>query len=875
MQLFTILLGILAVFFLPGYTIWLNWYEKVPTKFTLLEVVFGIFLSSVVVLSLPAIFLASVGWFSGELLIGFSTICCLMVIGLRAAKKKNLNPFQHTNWSPTDALAVGLLLVAIMLSPEAYKYLVGGRDHGIYVNTGINIAQTGNIIIQDPDLAALSPESIPHLTQADVSEKASLNSGPWSEGQRMPGFTIRDAANGLVVPHAFHLYPVWIAILYEIGGISWALGTTVLLGLLGTLGIYVTVSRFANKYVSLMTLLLMVMHVTHMWFNQYPTAEILVRFLFWGGFWLFLLLLNTKQLVVALLAGICFGLLHLTKLDTLFVPLSLFIYLFFIWITNRWQRYHLVFVLSYFVTSVLALVYAFTVATVYFLDQMSRVILPQSMAQWMMAAVRGYTYPSDIWRQLFNQSGLWIIVVFVGGGVLAGLLWWLRSWLQKRLRFPPVNLSRVRLGIGVLMGAAFVLVYGLSYYGVAFPKVSTTLALLVLYLTFFGLFLGVIGMCMAVSLKGNGRYHDQSDFATYFLLANTIPLLILGSGTFPDHFWTIRRFIPVVIPTFLFYVAYTLWLFVPKTDKHRWRMILPLGLAVFLLFSYGQTLWPLIKVVEYDTLPAQLNSMSTQFPEDAVLLFDATDGDPANRMSLPLWLLFDHSVYMVQEGSLGAPELESAIKQWIAQGRPVYWLDAKDDSPMAWHELAAHYQETVNIAAPMTEMSLDRIPAVTGTYLASFDIFELDVDATEQSSTVKTMVPLKIPDDAIMTGVDHTELLRAGLWSRGWVSHDLLMQIPYSEAVQNIALLLGSPNSRVDTETELAIYVNDQFQQSVHVTDSVQLVTVPMPANGQQHNPAIALKVETVANSHNEKSSGGQGFYLYWVKVISHQVDAD
>ena len=139
-------------------------------------------------------------------------------------------------WS---AAAIPAVLVALatwmyFAVPPA-EWVLGGRDPGVYMNEGIQIAQRRSLMTTDPLVAAVPPEA------RDLFFPAHDSASYYS--MRFMGFHLRNPDAGTVSGQFPQGFPAWVAIAYGIDGLSGARRVISWWAILGVLGTYFAARR--------------------------------------------------------------------------------------------------------------------------------------------------------------------------------------------------------------------------------------------------------------------------------------------------------------------------------------------------------------------------------------------------------------------------------------------------------------------------------------------------------------------------------------------------------------------------------------------------------------------------------------------------------
>ncbi len=617
---------------------------------------------------------------------------------------------------------VVLLLIGGGLFARPAEMIRGALNSGTYVNAGIALARSGSIVLHDqlmrelrdddPVTFAPDPEARQFLQPLNL-ERYSLNR------LRMPGFYMLEKKSGMVLPQFYSLYPVWLAIGYALFGLGGALMFTPLLALLACLAVYFFTRRLFSTRVALVALAFLIVCPLQIWFARYPVSEIPTELLAFLFFYAFLRFTSTVGRLGALeaaaahedqpagdadaeaalsgltaryfgvLAGVALGELALTRVDFIFYLLPLPIFLLWWRLGRTWRREHTWFAVTAGLLLLQWLVYFIFFAFAYTMDEFHNVILDQRRA-WprllpllyvglIVLVLLDRLQPR--WRPLVGAAGAaiarrrrWLLggLVVVVGAYIGYLYVW-----QPNLLWGPD--ARAALAQGHIPFA------WQSYIGAPLPTVAMTgksvqtgltttnsfiLVRLGWYLSPLGILLGAAGLLRALwkRLTAGSAYF----FAMLLMLGG---LFSAETFTNPVYPYSLRHFLPVVIPGLLILAAYVLgW----AAEKWRpRRLIRPVAWAVAgaLVLFFLATGWVIISHTEEDGALAEIQALAARFPDPAhtVLLF-SNERDEPYIVATPLQYIFGFNCFSVQlpYGSLDEAAIQGAVQRWQQQGYQVY-----------------------------------------------------------------------------------------------------------------------------------------------------------------------------------------------------------
>ncbi|ABU57781.1 glycosyltransferase family protein [Roseiflexus castenholzii] len=256
----------------------------------------------------------------------------------------------------TSLLLVVLLLVFALLVSRPFETIIGVRDAGVYANAGFIMARTGSLTFTDSVVAQIAADqqsSDPEI--ADAARQAETNFLGVQNPQRFIATRLRaagffidqgDLARGRVVPQGFHLFPAWIGLIAAFFGLRAGLLAPAVTGLLGIWSVAMLTRRLAGPWVALVAALFLTLNAVQVWFSRYTTAETAAQFLVFAGLYAFAAAFGhsmanvQRTMLLALLAGLAFGQLALTRIEFFLVLGPVALYLLHAWLARRWTLPH-------------------------------------------------------------------------------------------------------------------------------------------------------------------------------------------------------------------------------------------------------------------------------------------------------------------------------------------------------------------------------------------------------------------------------------------------------------------------------------------------------------------------------------------------------
>jgi len=699
-ETFHLALGIAALpalLVLPGYVLFAAWEGggKPGQGRDTVEVLFLWIFSSLLLTSLSALALAELGRFSLPWLLLVVDGPILVLALLRRVWL--YRPAFRLKWDRWQVALLVLLVVSGVLLFRPFENILGGRDGGVYVNTGVNIARTGAISVADALFQGVPQElreeflwTVPgHLEATRIRF-------------RFPGLYWVEE-RGIMSPQFLHLYPALVAIFYAASGLRGSLLVSSLCAWLASVAVYLVGRELFRREVGAVALAILTLNISQVWYARYANSEVLFQVLFWGALFLWVLFFRCRRPLYGLISGLGFGACLLAKLEAvlLLVPLLALALGTPTSPVACWgPRAYLArdgrgrSGLAWFVAP-LALLCGWMVAHAAlfshrYLEMTSILVTSRALPPLAMAL------------GLVGGASL-------GGAALGMTAWEFRRWGWGRLR--SLALARPYLAGVVLLaltaGGWFYFREGLSQLG--------------WYVTPLGLLLAGLGFIVALL---GGRDEGRALLLCCSLLYAAI--LLRRSLISPDHIWAVRRFVPIVIPAAALFIAQGLWWLSeegsswarrlgPGTSKLGWGWfgrVLSLILGALVLIRSVQITAPIIRHREFGPAISQVQQVAAGLPEEALVILDGSWA--ANYISLPLRFIHSKRVLVFwpkpgESESFDLEALERMAGMGLSQGWEVFFISSVEmKTPSRDYEFVP--VRSSRLSFPQLEHSVGRLP---------------------------------------------------------------------------------------------------------------------------------------------------------------------
>ena len=531
----------------------------------------------------------------------------------------------------------GLGVVAVLYFAAPTDPMAGGRDMAVYANHAIYMAHHGRLDIPYPD--GIEPELLPPGWVG--------YSGVYSTE---PTLTVQFA----------HVYPAWLAQAFAAFGYGGLLRLNSVLAVVALVAVFALARRYMPEGIAVLAVLFLAFDAGQVWVVRNTLTEPMTQLFAVTGLLLMAAPNPVRPKAAAIWAGVAIGMTAVVRLDSL-VLLPLLI-------------------VGHTVASLLARDGQFGLrATAFY------------AAALPMFAIAVAYYAAFSWPYLAFHLPL---VLPIGvATVLAALMFALSRVERIRsvgMNVLPATWTLIVASVSVLLLAGYAyfirpLVGPFQLLPVDTPVpfrsyVEDAMRNLAAYVTPVVLWMAIVQWVIAMAFAV--RHRTVILLPVLVMVGGFSAMYFWNQAITPDHFWAIRRFMPIIMPGTILLAAYLGWMLVSRVPL-PWRRVL-IGIAALALAAQTYRIGnPMLSVAERSGVYSAIEELAEYIPTDQMLI------GPLNRTDIhtfgtALFMGFDKSVLAVSyEAEGGRDELLSRIREAspsrpvlaIASGDRVGWLE--------------------------------------------------------------------------------------------------------------------------------------------------------------------------------------------------------
>jgi hypothetical protein len=419
-----------------------------------------------------------------------------------------------------------------------------------------------------------------------------------------------------------HLYPAWLAQVFGVLGFEGVIRANAVLAVLAALAVFGVARRVASPPIAALAAVTLALNPSQVWTTHNTLTEIMTQLLIWSAFLCLVAAPPQRAPRAGAIAGLLLGVAAVVRIDSLvLVPMLLLAGATVRVVDDRSPAWRAAIPLWLASTPV------FVIATAYyagFTEPYFRHLSPQLLqiaaAAVAAAAVVGVTAVEPLRRWIGRVVRARAVVIGVGIGLLALIVY---AYFVRPSIGPFAVIEDTTFGLGGTR----------SYIEDALPNLGRYLSPPVVW---FGL-LGWLALLLR-EVHGGRTWL----LPVVVVTGGYAALYFWNQSIFPDHFWAIRRFIPIVVPAVVVFAAAGLWLVLqrmPSVGRVVAITVLALGLGAYTWRVGGVAATTAERAGDY----RQLEQFASELPSEPIYLglFDSSAG---RGFGLPLALAFDRQL---------------------------------------------------------------------------------------------------------------------------------------------------------------------------------------------------------------------------------------
>ena len=692
-------------------------------------------------------------------------------------------------------------LVAGFLFFPPYETVVSGGDATVYLNLSRKIAETGALVFDDPLLRDLSVEAREYLF---LNRQPQDMTGRYA---RFPGgFLIADIAVPEVTAGFSPLFPVLAALFHQAFPPRGALWVAPLFGVLGIGGLFLVGAHCGGLRAGLLAGLLAAVSLPQIWFAKYPVPEMVAQFFVVAGLLAVLAAFRDDRPWLAAAAGWFFGIACFAKIDLMvLLPVTLAAFVAW-WLLARPEGRG---------------------RCVAFLLVSFGAVLAHNLVHYLLFPSHYTPYVA----QLVERSAVFHLLP--GPGAL----------LPAALAAVGLGLAAVRRGGGIgpawRRAGGWTLVGLLAAYAVVYATTNTgrwpdTFVWLSWYLSW-----PVLGLCLVglVWLLWSGRAGRAGQGLAFLLiLTGIVSLHYLYDPLEPgDHIWSMRRFVPVVLPGMLVVVSLGAGRLVDWV-YFEFRAVAATALAAVLVGFVGGPGTRVLGEPLWDGVLDQSADVAGTFPEDAAVL--VSPELVGTHVQTSLAYLHDVDTLLVQETE---PQdvLREVMLDWLAAGRAVFIVVGQRGFSLHAPELVLSEVRQASIDLRTLERTREQAPREIVEVSIGLRILQV---ARSEASAARTGVDVGNLVDDLVAGLRgfHAAERDGNGGSFRWSEDVASVAIPGGDRIR---LAVAGARPREVEPAEISVWAGPHLiAEGLVVGNDPQTITLDLPESERSGSTELTIR---------------------------------
>jgi hypothetical protein len=626
-------LATVAIFFIPGTVLVAMLSGRDKLSLGLAEQIYLTVAGSLLLSGWVGLTLAELGVFSPiTVAIVVTVIAAVVAVAFR---KRLVLTRGSIDWREL-AVAGAIFAFTLIAYYPPFEYVLGGRDPGIYVNTGFHLAREGNLTFTDPVIASIPEEDWLLFFRVDKEIP------DWNH-LRFQGYRLENPATARVAPHGLHLYPTWIGLVAALYEMKAGLYATPFFAMMGALGLFFAATRIFGLEIAAWASALLAVIQVQVWFARFPNSEVVVQFLYAVALLLIFFAEEKRSAIAGAVGGIALG-------STLLARMENVLFILPIALVMGWKRLK-----RELGAPELAFLSGFTVVAIH-------AGLHDRFVSWpYVSSILGRHY----WRILGDN--LWAVaaVAVIGSVVVDRMVLRLPKWTYS---FLQSNRFRMGAAVALFVLAAFTFFVRPFWHG---PRTAAHDAEAFVRMSWY---LYPLGLALAVSGAMVVLVRAKKTQVFFLLTGLTFSLFFFYKvRVWHDHYFAMRRFIPVILPSLV--VCISVFLAALRWDPRRltaWGSRIVATALLVLYLVEGQKLWAFRGHEEFPGSLDFVEEMARHIGDDDIVIFPRREG--LHMLELPLAELEGKNVLEFYTHKPPRELLEDLLVQWRDVYKDVYFV---------------------------------------------------------------------------------------------------------------------------------------------------------------------------------------------------------
>jgi hypothetical protein len=745
--------------------------------------------------------LAMVGRYRFDwLLIANAVVSAAIVLAFRGRLKYDTPAAPPTRFS---LLPVAIALLGCWLYSPPAEYVLGGKDPGVYMNEGIQLAQSGSIIVNDPVIAGVPPAFRDMFFPS--------HNRPVYYGTRFMGFFIQDPDRGTVVGQFPHLFPATIALGYGVHGLTGARQAVTVWAILGLLAVYFVGARLIGPLPSAGAVGLLAINVIEVWFARYPNAEVVMQALLFAAILAFGHALNGAYRFFGPVAGLLLGIQLFLRYDA---------------------------VLAFVMFAAAATLAPFARARVGWGFWIALTVTAGAGLWYLIDPMRAYSERAFIYTR--DEGGLWLVAAGIGIALACRWLATSPAWSERVRRIVPSAIVVVVAGLAVY--AYFFRTPGLR----TSPSDAFAFRTFAWYVTPLGLAAGIAGFLLLVR---RSFWRDPAFFLTFTLYSL---FFFYKMRIVPEHFWSTRRFLAVTLPGLMLGIGGLAGALV-STKASRSRMaigsVAVAALALFLAIGFWRQSTPVRRHVEYAGLIPNLEKLAARFGDRDLVIVESRNASDVHVLALPIAYIYARNVIVLNTPRPPKQEFDAFISWARNKYENIFFLGGGGTDLLS-KRLTAEPIASERFQIPEYASPQDAFPDGVRRKEFDYGLYRLQPASTVNAGP--TVLQIGMLDDLYVVRFHAKEQRGDGLNFR-WTTNQSYVVIPnFGPAARSVTVWLSN-GGRPPTQAppEVTVLLDDQVLGAATPVDRVDAYTFAIPpavaeaAAAKEEPPRLMFRVPT------------------------------